>query len=154
LANTYTVAPADVAAELPGIFPGGFSSITKPTDAQVQGFIDTADTIVTLRIRDNVGTDPANTDRAAPIARRFILNYVLGIVTRIVYAGNDPVQVNAAASAYETAGKMLLDAIDVLGEQVIGVGDAAPQVLGNITTRSLLICDTDLDPRSGRRGIF
>jgi hypothetical protein len=152
VANTYTVVPADVAAELPGLFPGGFSATTRPTDAQVQGFIDTADTIVTLRVRDNVGTDPANTDRAAPIARRYILNYVLAIVTRIVYAGNDAVQVNAMAAAYDVAAKTLLDSITALGEQAIGTGTAAPEVLGNMTTRSLMLCDADLDPRSGLRG--
>jgi hypothetical protein len=154
VANTYSVVPADVAAELPGLFPGGFTATTRPTDAQVQSFIDTADTIVTLRITDNVGQSPALSDKAASIAKRYIVNYVLAIVTRMVYAGNDPAQVNAAAAAYDGAAKSLLDSIDALAEQAVGIGEPAPTTVGNMTMRSLMICNGDLDPRSSRRGIF
>ena len=35
MAEVYGVTPADIAAELPGLFPGGFSVSTKPTLAQV-----------------------------------------------------------------------------------------------------------------------
>jgi hypothetical protein len=152
VANTYDVSPADVAAELPGLFPGGFTALTKPTELQVQGLIDTADTVITLRIIDNVGQSPELTDKAAAIAKRYILNYVLAVVTRIVYAGNDPVQIGQAAAPYEAAAKVLLDSIDVLGAQAIGTGDASPTTLGNMTTRSLMLCDDDLDPNCGRRG--
>jgi hypothetical protein len=149
LANTYNVAPADIAAELPGLFPGGFSATTTPTDAQVQGFIDMADTIVTLRITDTTGQAPALSDRAAPLAKRFIIETAKGIVVRLVYAGRDPNFIAASAGPYDVMAKTAIDAIGLLGSQAIGTGEAAPMVSGHMTSRPLIIESWDLDGDHG-----
>jgi predicted aspartyl protease len=152
VANTYTVSPADVAAELPGLYPGGFSATSVPTTAQVQALIDTADLIVTLQIKDSVGLDPSNTDRAAPIAKRFIIETVKAQVLRIIYVGKDPAFIAGVAGPYDVIAKGLLSGIVLMGQQVIGTGEAAPLIVGNITNRDLILCSDDLDPDT--RGRF
>lgn len=158
--NTYDVAPADVAGELPGLFPGGFSATTAPTSDQVQGFIDAADAIVTLAITDFVGMPPSLTDKAAAMAKRYVIEYTKALVVRVVYAGRvDPSAIGQLASPYEINAAAMLKALELLGSQAIGTGDASPRVLtsmgsSSLPSRDLLIETVDLDPNSGLRGRF
>jgi hypothetical protein len=147
VSDTYGVTPADVAAELPGLFAGGFSAITTPTDAQVASTITTADTVITLYVRGAVGQPPSPTDAAAPIAVRYILEWVKAQVIRVVYTGNDPVQVAQAAKPYDDLAQQLKDAITALGAQAEGEGEPAPRVVVSNTTptRALLRGDRELD---------
>ena len=145
--DIYGVTPEDIAGELPGLFPGGFTVATKPTLAQVTSLITTADTIVAMKVQDITGTTPAAADKAAVLAKRYIIEWVKAQVIRIVYAGNDPVQVQQAAAAYETNAKETGSALLALGSQAAGTGDAAPRVAVPYTTpqRELLIRDEQLD---------
>jgi hypothetical protein len=146
VADTYLVTHADVAAELPGLFPGGFTATTTPTDEQVASFITTADTIVTLRITDDVAESPSASDKAAVMARRYIIDWVKAMVLRIVYGGNDARQVSAAASPYEASAAAMLVAIDNLGLQAVGTGASSPQLQTSApSTRELVLNDDDLD---------
>lgn len=157
--NTYDVSPAAVAAELPGLFPGGFTTTSMPTTEQVQGMIDAADTFVTLRITDVVGASPAASDKAASLAKRYIIELTKAQVLRVVYAGRDPFQVNAVVGSYEIAAKGYLESIDLLGSQLVGTGEASSRVLtsmgsSTLPVRDLMITDSDLDPNSGLRGRY
>jgi hypothetical protein len=159
VADTYGVTPADVAAELPGLFPGGFTATSVPSDTQVVALIAAADAAVTLRITDAVGNAPALSDKAAGLAKRYIIDWVKAQVLRIVYAGRDPFQVSAAAKPYDDLAASMLVSIDVLGSQATGTGESSPRVttsLGTSTlpTRELLITDEDLDMDSGARSRF
>lgn len=147
MADTYGVVPADIAAELPGLFPGGFTVSTKPTSAQVKALITTADTIVTLQVQDVTGGAPASTDRAADLAKRYIIDWVKAQIIRIVYAGNDAAAVAAAASPYDASIKAIGVALEQLGAQSIGTGAAAARVSVPYTTpqRDLLVTDEQLD---------
>lgn len=147
--NTYDIAPADVAAELPGLFPGGFTATSTPTDAKVQELIDEADTIVTLRITDDVGQSPALSDKAAAIAKRFIVNYVKAEVIRLIYIGRDPAYVTSIAQPFIDSAARLLEYIDALGTQAIGTGESSPAVTGHMTARPLVVESWDLDGQHG-----
>lgn len=159
MASTYDVTPADVAEELAGLFPSGFSSTSVPTDEQVQQMIDAADTYVTLRITDDVGSAPALTDKAASLAKRYIIDYTKAQVIRAVYLGRDPFAVSQAAGPYEASAKLTLESIDLLGAQAVGTGEASPRVVtsmgsSTLPSRDLLIDTIDLDPNSGYRGRY
>jgi hypothetical protein len=148
VADTYLVTPADVAAELPGLFPGGFTATSLPSDVQVAALIAAADATVTMRITDDVGSSPATSDKAAGFAKRYIIDWVKAQVIRIVYAGRDPFQIDAAASPYDRLSAQTLLVIDALGAQAVGTGEASSRVLTSSTTpsRDLLLTDDDFDP--------
>src|SRR4051812_27297037 len=100
MADTYGVVAADVATELGRLFPGGFAVSTAPTLAQVTSFITTADVVITLRVKDSTGVVPEAADAAAPLAKRYIIEWVKGQVMRVVYTGNDPRDVDGAAKPF------------------------------------------------------
>lgn len=157
MADTYGVLPADIAAELPGIFPGGFSATTLPSDTLVANFIAGADLAVTLKLRDTTGTTPLVTDAAAPLAKRYIIEIVKAQVLRVAYAGRDPIQVDTVVKPYELLAKTSLDMLATLDAQAVGTGDASSRVMtslgaSGLPSRDLLITDADLDPSS--RGRF
>lgn len=158
--DVYGVTPDDVAAELPGLFPGGFGAGTKPTAAQVTSLITTADTIVGLRILDATGTAGQSTDKASVLAERYIIEWVKGQVLRIVYTGADPVALSAAVDPYVKLAVSILESIDIMAEQAVGTGEAAPRVLVSgtatvpVVSRDMVIDDVDLDAGSGRRSRF
>jgi hypothetical protein len=156
MADTYAVSVAQVAAKLPGLFPAGFTTATHPTAAEVSEIVSTADTIVTLRVQDATGGVPLSTDKAAPVAVQFILNWVIAEVLKVVYAGNDPERLAAIVKPYLDMVTAYGLAIDGLGAQAIGTGESAPRVLAGpaLPTRDLLITDADLDACSGLRGRF
>ena len=158
MADTYGVVHADVAAELPGIFPGGFTVGTKPTAAAVTSLITTADALITLKVIDVTGTTPDDTDRAAVLAKRYIIDWVKAQVVRIVYAGNDPEDVARAAAAYDANVTLILEAFTQLGEQAAGDGLAASSrvVAADNSTdpREFLLTDDDLDGGSSRTRRF
>lgn len=145
--DTYAVTPADVSGELPGLFPGGFTAATKPTLAQVTALITTADTIISMKVQDITGAVPAAADKASVLAKRYVIEWVKAQVIRIVYAGNDPVQVQQAAAAYETNAEATESALLALGSQAAGTGEASPRVVVPYTTpqRELIIRDGQLD---------
>lgn len=151
--ETYGVVPADIAAELPGLYPGGFAATTKPTDSQVETWITTADAVVTMKVQDVTGAVPSIDDKAAVVAKRHIVEWVKGQVVRAAYVGNDPLSVKAAAEPYEKAAKDMLDALDALGSQATGTGAAASRVLlpTSAPDRDLLINSADIDGDDGYR---
>lgn len=148
MADVYGVTPADIAAELPGMYPGGFTANTKPTLATVTTLISEADTIAQLRIQKVTGeaaADPAA--KSAPLARRYIKASVKAEVVRIAYAGNDPRQVAEVAAPYERTAEFVLGEIDELGEQAQdAVGVPASRVRGTdgANVRDLLVSDETL----------
>ena len=112
--DTYAVKPADVAAELPGLFKDGFSQVSKPTLQGVVGFISDADALVTLHLTKALGTSPTANDDNARLAVRYIIDRVIAQVLRIVYTGNDPDSVLAATKPYDDNAADLLAQIDAL----------------------------------------
>lgn len=155
MADTYGVTPPDIARELPGLFPVGFTATSVPSDADVANLISTADVVASLRVTDDVGQIPLLADKAAILVKRYIIDWVKAQVIRIVYGGNDPVQIDTAAKAFEVSSASMLLAIDALGAQAEGTGEAAPRVLVPYTTpqRRLVVDDCDLDDRDlDRRG--
>lgn len=156
MADTYNVLPANISNEIPALFRTGFSTTTKPTAAMVTEVITEADVIVSERVERNTLTTPALADKAAPIARRFIINYVLAWVMRIVYAGQDATIVAQAAAPYEAAADRSLAALDLLGSQAAGTGEGTfERVRYQVVspTRELLITEEMLESgaRSARR---
>lgn len=152
MADTYGVVHADISAELPGYFLGGFTGTTLPSADQVTNAIATADTMITLVVQDFVGTPPSITDKAAGLAKRYIIEWVKAWVIRVALAGRNPVDVAAVAGPYaDLAAQVRLALVD-LGAQAVGTGESSPRVLASMTTRDLLLTDCDLDPAS--RGRF
>lgn len=153
MADTYGVTAADIAAELPGIFPGGFSASTKPSDTLVESWISDADVVVGLKVQDIAGQPGASTDKAAVLAKRWIKETVKGQAVRAAYAGNDPLAVKAAAEPYENSAAFTWDAIIALDSQIIGTGEAASRVGVPYTStqRELLVTDAQLDDDAGFR---
>jgi hypothetical protein len=123
MADTYGVVPRDIANELPGVFPSGFSSTSIPTEGQVASMITTADTMVGLRVLDVTGDDPDPDDATAAIAVRYIVEWVKALVVRIAYSGRGPDIANAAAAAYADLATSLLATFvaEVEEESDIGV---------------------------------
>lgn len=119
MANTYDVAPADISNELPGLFPYGFATADAPvTLAMVTTFIATADTMVTLRIKQLTGAAPLNSDDAAPIAKQYVINWVLAKIIRIVYTGQDAAA--DFASPYSTSADAAWNLLTTLGDEDTG----------------------------------
>lgn len=114
MADTYGVLAEDVAKEIPGIIREGFSQASKPTLDQVTGFISDADTIVTLHMQRATGVTPTVSDENARLARRYVVDFALARVMRVVYAANDPRDVAAAAAPYEAQAKEMLERIDAI----------------------------------------
>lgn len=148
MADTYGVTPADIAAELPGLFPGGFTAGTVPTLAQVTSLISDADLRVTIAVQNASGAVPAATDRLARLAKRAIVERVKGQVIRIVYTGNAPADVAAAAKPYEDLAKDYLASLTDLETQAAGVGDPPNRMItsSTIPERDLLLDDAVLGP--------
>jgi hypothetical protein len=105
VADTYAVTSSDIAAELPGLYPSGFSATSTPTTAQVQSLIDAADAIVTFQLRGLTGVDPSLTDQAASMVERYIIETVKAQVIRIAYVGRDPAYVASMAGPYDVLAK-------------------------------------------------
>lgn len=112
--DIYGVLPADVAKELPGMFPGGFTTTTKPTSTDVVGFITTADALVAARIARVTGAPASGAGSTAIFAKRYIVDTVKAAVIRVVYTGNNPTEVEAAAAPFERLAKLMLEQIDAL----------------------------------------
>lgn len=156
MADTYGVTPADVASELKGLFPAGFTTTTNPTLAMVTGWISTADVIVQLRVADVTGTIPAAADKAAVLAKRYIIEWTKEQVMRTVYAGNDPSRVDAAANPYRFSAKAMLADLETLGAQAAGAGEGSPRVrvFSELPDRDLMVTDDQLDIGSSRSRMF
>jgi len=156
VADIYGVAPQNVASELPGLFPGGFLTTSVPSAATVVNWISTADTIVSLYVTDITGVSPAASDKAAILAKRYIIEWTKGQVIRTVYTGNDVARVEAAAAPYAVSAKALLGALEQMGAQAVGTGEASPrvQVSSLLPGRDLVIRDAMLESGNGRERAF
>jgi hypothetical protein len=159
MADTYGVTATNIAAEIPALFPTGFSAASKPAQSLVESWISTADVKVQLAILIDVGTPPTVSDKAALLAKRFITNYALANVMRVVYAGRQPQDVQAAAKPYADEATALYGDLCALGKNAVGDGTAdESHVRGNMGNgafpdRELLISDHQLDgDRNPRRG--
>lgn len=148
MADTYGVMAADIAAELPGLYPGGFDASTKPTLAQVTAFIAVEDLQVTVAVQNASGATPAGSDRMAPVAKQTVIYRVVARVLRLVYAGNAPQDVNAAAGPYDVLARDALASITALDAQSAGAGEPVNRIMvGNtVPTRDLIVQDEDLNP--------
>lgn len=147
MADTYLVTAEDVSGELKNLFTGGFSATTTPTKAQVESAISTADTMVTMAVQDVTSVTPAATDKAAVIAKRYVIEWVKKWVLGIVWLGNDPARVAEALKPYGSIVTEISEAITLLGSQAAGTGEAGNRVLVPSTypTRALIVDDTHLD---------
>jgi hypothetical protein len=147
MADTYGVTAQNVADELTNLFPGGFTATTTPTYAQVVSAIADADAIVTMKVLDVTGTAPALTDKAAALARRYVIAWVKRWVMSIVYTGNDPERLAQALKPYSDVVTEIWDAILLLGAQAVGTGAAASRVIATspYPTRDLIVTDAELD---------
>lgn len=122
--------------------------------------IDAADLIVTLAITDWTGTTPLLTDRAASLAKRYVIEATKAQVLRVIYSGRvDPLQINQLASPYELSAAAMLKSLELMGTQIVGTGAASPRVVSSmgasvLPTRDLMIETVDLDPNSGLRGKY
>jgi hypothetical protein len=147
LPDTYGVTPADVASELKGLYPTGFSTTTVPTLAQVTEWISTADDIVRLHLIDETGTLPAASDSAARLAKTYIREWVKAQVIRAAYAGNDSTAIDAASRPYADLAKQVLKELDDMGSQAVGPGSASPGVgvAYTVPNRELAVTDDELD---------
>ena len=156
MADVYGVVPADIAAELPGLFLAGFTTTTVPTLAQVTSFITAADLTVAVAVQNASGTIPLATDRLAPLAKRVIIERVKAQVIRVVYTGNAIADVAAAAQPYEDLARTMLASITSLQTQATGVGDPPNRVVSSSTvvSRDLLVDDSDLGLRGYTRGQY
>lgn len=152
--DVYGVVPADVAAELPGLFPGGFAVSTVPTLGQVASFIAVADLKLSLVIQNAAGIAPASDDRAVPLAKRTIIERVKAQVIRIVYTGNAPEQVDQAARPYEDLANEGYLALAKLTTQAVGTGETPNRMHTSdvVPVRDLLVsdCELGLPPVRGR----
>jgi hypothetical protein len=162
----YGVAVTDIAAELPGVVPGGvFTQATKPSQATVTLWIADADTFVDSVIRDALARidaagaledAPGTTDRLTALAKRYIVNDVVARVLRATYAGKaTSADLTALLASY--GGASVLTQIEAEVTQAIEnviTPPSVPEVAVPYTTppRELIVTDTDLDPNSGFRG--
>lgn len=147
----YGVTAADVAAEMPALFPidathpNGFSAATRPTQAKVDEWITAADAIAELKVVASSGAAADPAAKAAPIVKAFIREYVKAQVIRAVYAGNDPRDVDEAARAFEQERDRLRGDLSDLGSQLEGVvASSVPRVRGRVADRELLVGDAQL----------
>lgn len=145
--GVYGVTVADVAAEVPGPFPTGFSAATKPTAQQVQRWIDREDARVSLRVRDLTGAEPALTDAAAGSAIDLIIAGVISRILRVVYTGRGVDQLTAALAPYAVVIAASEAELTNLGAQASGTGAAAPRLAmpTGLPARDLIVNDAELD---------
>jgi hypothetical protein len=124
--DIYGVTPADVAAEMPELFPEGFTASTRPASAQVAQWVSVADTVVYLRVFAVTGETPAPSDTAAKIAKQYIIEWTKAKVYEAIYAGRADEEVRRVTDPYFDAAATLLEAIADLGEQATGTGETLP----------------------------
>lgn len=155
MADTYGVTPADVAAELPGLFPGGFTAATVPTLAQVIVWISVADLRTTIAVQDVAAALPLSSDRIAPLAKRVIIERVKAQVVRVVYAALAPQDIAAAAKPYDDIAAGTMADIETLGAQAAGAGEPVNEVRTSTPgdlVRDLIVDDVDLNPGPAGHG--
>ena len=154
MADTYGVLPIDIAAELPFVFKtGDVTQADIPNRARVTEWISRADARAYLVAENIINAAPSLTDKAVPMAKEFIVQYVKAKVLAAIYAGNDPAAyATIVASAYGDAKNALQTLID-LGTQIEGAGGSSPRLAISLatvaTSRDLLVEDIDLDPHFG-----
>lgn len=146
MADTYGVTLDDVQGEVKSLFPTGFGVSSSPEAGVVTSWITAHDVYVTLQVERSAGVSAAASDKAAPLARRYVIVATVADVVRAAYAGRDPLQVKAAADPYDAQAKQLLDAIRDLGAQAASNGSTAGRVIGTdvSASRDLLVRDDDL----------
>lgn len=119
MADVYAVTPEDVSAELPGLFPVGFTQATKPTRAQVIGWISRADIRVSVAAQQLEESSPDVYAQAVPgLATEYIIASVKGKVLQAVYAGNDPAALGAVLQPAFSAAKDALQALKDLAIEI------------------------------------
>jgi hypothetical protein len=148
VSSTYGVTPADVAAELVGLYPAGFAVDTNPPLAAVSAWISVEDLRVSVAVQNSAGQLPAGDDRLAELARVIVIERVIARVLRRLYQGNAPTDVTAASQPHDQIAADTLKEIILLGEQAVGVGEPVSKVTTSdpIPTRPLLVQDCELGP--------
>lgn len=157
MAGVYGVEPADVAAELPGLFPVGFTQVTPVKLAQVTTWINDADTYIDTVVSDVVTQAPGLADTASQLAKRYIIDEVILRVYRANYAGKvSPAVLVDLTEGLGGAG--ILERLQVLLTAALAVEASAALLESRVLVsyeeapRSLVVDTTDLDPDSGYRG--
>lgn len=167
MADVYGVTPEDVSAEMPGLFPVGFTQAgPKPLRATVIGWITEADAFIDSQVTQVTAINPDLADAASRLARRYIIADVVARVYRAVYAGSaSPADI--AALVASTGGAMLLTQLQALATSEITAQLAAleeatlagPRLAASmggpsasIPARDLVIDDADLDGDRGPSG--
>lgn len=161
--GVYGVSAVDIAAELPGLFPNGFTQVTKPSMSIVEGWIADADAYIDSVISSLVTTTPPTLvdqvlGAATRLAKRYVIGDVVARIYRAIYAGKaSPADI--ANLSTEAGGKTVLDQITSLTTQIIIANEQAQEVAGQLESRvrvspsaaprDLLIDDIDLDPHFG-----
>jgi hypothetical protein len=147
----YGVSAADVAAEIPALFPidgahpNGFSAATKPTQAKVEDWILAADALAELKVVSASGQAADPNAKAAPLVKQYIRDYTLAQVMRAIYAGQDPGDIDDAARPYEAERDRIYDDLQLLGSQLEGpAAVSVPRVRGKVSDRELLIGDAEI----------
>lgn len=146
--GVYGVTAADVAAEMPTLFPSGFTPHTTPSLAVVEAWITRADFLVSQLVLRVTGTAALPGDAAAVLAEQYVIDFTKARVMRAMYEGAAPESVNAAAAPYFASASEMLKALEAMGTQASGAADegAAPRVLGSIpdADRTLTVTDAEL----------
>jgi hypothetical protein len=132
--DTYGVVATDISGELSNLFPAGFTSTTAPTLSQATGFISAQDAIAKLHVELAAAVAPQITDAAAPLAKRYIVEATKASAMRVLYAGQDPKSVEAAAAPFQNEAERLLGEIDKLGKLATGDDPSASRAIASDTT--------------------
>jgi hypothetical protein len=155
MADTYQVTPATIAGELPGLFPNGFTQVTKPNVQQVTDFISVADLMVSIAVENASAEPPDASDRLAALARRIVIDKVKAMVLRVVYAALAPADIDSATKPYEDLAQGALASIIALGAQAAGAGEPVNKVRTSTPgdlVRDLVVQDVDLNPGPAGHG--
>jgi hypothetical protein len=147
VAETFGVTPASIAAELPGLFPGGFTATTKPALDEVTSLITSAAAMAVLKLKAASDKVVIDDEAAGVVVERYVIERVKGQVVRMAYVGRDPAAVDAAARPYDDASVDAMATLIALVEKQ--TDDVLPRVRGIDGTcqRDLVINDDDLGGR-------
>lgn len=153
MADVYGVLPSDVASELLGLFPVGFTQAGKPSLALVTTWISDADAYIDTVVRQVTAVNADLSEPASRLARRWIIS---DVTNRIREAATNLSAADLVALRQTSPATALLAQINGLATSEIAADMAAlaeAQLAGprlaiapsGLPTRSLLIDDDDLD---------
>jgi HPt (histidine-containing phosphotransfer) domain-containing protein len=166
--GVYGVVVTDIAAELPGVVPGGvFTQAMRPSIETVTSWIADADSFANSVVEDALArisaagaldASPGTTDRLTQLAKRYIIADVVTRVLRSIYAGKaTAADLTALLASY--GGASVLEQIAAEIEQALASVQTVTEprtvaVPYTIAPRDLIVDEIDLDPHSVYRRRF